>query len=309
LRRFVYAMLFVCVLSGVAEATPVSLSWDPNTEPDLAGYILSYGIVSGQYSSSVDVGNTTTFLFDPPDPSRVYYLAVRAYNTASLISQYSNEVATTSGPPPLTVTGISSNLSSPQPLGTTLTLAATATGGVAPYQYKWWVADGTASSVGQNWSTSNRFAWTPTTSSNYSVTVWARNASSTNDAPDNPAAILTAPFSISDGSSSPSSLWSPVTLVSLTTDRIPPQFMGRFVTFTAVAAGGSLSYRYKWRVYDGTAWTVLQDWSPSNTFRWRPRSVNPDFVVEVWVRDATSQLDQADALGAMPFAIVSRQAP
>jgi hypothetical protein len=308
LRRFVSVLVFLCVLCGVAEATPVTLSWDPNTEPDLAGYILSYGIVSGQYSSAVDVGNTTTFRFDPPDPSRVYYLAVRAYNAASLMSPYSNEVATTPAPPALTVTGISSNLSSPQPLGTTITLAATATGGVAPYQYKWWVANGTVSSVGKNWSTSNSFAWTPTTSSNYSITVWARNASSTSDAPDSSQATLTAPFSITV-SSSPSSSPSPITSVTLTANKIPPQIVGRWVTFTAVAGGGSLSYQYKWRVYDGTGWTVLQDWSPSNTFRWRPRIANPDYVVEVGVRAASPQLDRADVSGSMPFAIVPRQLP
>ncbi len=417
MRWSVYAWFLVCVLcAGAAEATPFTLSWNPNAESDLAGYILSYGIVSGQYSSTVDVGNTTSYIFSPPDPTRVYFLAVQAYSTASLISGYSNEVSTTPVPPPLTLTSISSNLTSPQPLGTTMTLSATATGGVTPYQFKWWVDNGAVSSVGQDWSTSSSFAWTPTVaSSNYSITAWARNAGSTADAPDSPAASLSAPFSITaiapqppppltltsisssltspqllgttitlsvtatggvtpyqfkwwvaDGgvssvgqnwSTSNSFAWTPTVAssnysitawarnagstadapdsaaatlsapfsitapapppppppppppaitVTLTANKTPPVRTGRAVTFTAVASGGTQSYQYEWRVSDGTTWTVGQSWSSLNTFIWRTRIANPNYVVEVWVRDATSQLDQPAASSDMAFPIVSR---
>lgn len=199
MRRFVLVLLFACLSS---DAGAVTLTWDPNQETDLAGYILSYGTSSGQYASSIDVGNTTTFVLTLPDPTLVYHLAVQAYNTTGLKSPYSNEVSTTPGPSPLTVTNLAANATSPQPSGTTITFTATAIGGVSPYQYKWWVFDGTTSTIGQNWLTSNAFAWRPTLpNANYRVTVWARNALSTVDNFDNPAATLAMTFAINPVSS------------------------------------------------------------------------------------------------------------
>jgi hypothetical protein len=80
----------------------------------------------------------------------------------------------------LTVTGLTANRTAPQPPGTTITFTATATGGTAPLQYKWWVWNGTSWSVVQNWSITNTFAWTPATANaNYIVDVWVRNATTT----------------------------------------------------------------------------------------------------------------------------------
>jgi hypothetical protein len=190
------SMLLLYLSAGLAESATVTLAWNPNTE-SIAGYILSYGESSRQYTSTVDVGNATTFLFIEPDPTKVYYLAVQAYNTAGVRSPYSNEVWTTPVIQPLTVTNLAANALSPQVVGTTITFAATATGSGAPYQYKWWVSDGVTSTIGRNWSTSNTFAWTPVSpNSNYRITVWARKALSTVDNFDNPSATLSMTFVI-----------------------------------------------------------------------------------------------------------------
>jgi hypothetical protein len=42
---------------GMRAAT---VTWDPNSEPDLAAYTLSYGTQSGVHTVVVDVGNVTT---------------------------------------------------------------------------------------------------------------------------------------------------------------------------------------------------------------------------------------------------------
>src|SRR4051794_3449760 len=188
----------------LAESAVVTLAWNPNSESDLAGYALSYGTISGQLTTTIDVGNTTTYVFAIPDPTKVYYLALRAYNTSGLFSPFSNEVATTPIVPPLSVTNVVANLPSPQAPGTTITFSATATGGTAPYQYKWWVSNGTTSTLGRDWSTSNTFAWTPSAPSpTYTITVWARNASSTADTFDNPSAKLSLSFAISAAAAAP----------------------------------------------------------------------------------------------------------
>jgi hypothetical protein len=46
---------------AAAVAGSASLSWDPNTEQDFAGYQLYYGPSSGSYQFTVDVGNQTTY--------------------------------------------------------------------------------------------------------------------------------------------------------------------------------------------------------------------------------------------------------
>jgi len=42
-------------------SSSVTLEWDPNTETDLAGYKVFYGISSGEYSTIFDAGLTTDY--------------------------------------------------------------------------------------------------------------------------------------------------------------------------------------------------------------------------------------------------------
>jgi hypothetical protein len=100
----------------------------------------------------------------------------------------------------LTLTSLTSNLPSGQPVGTRITFTATAAGGIAPYQYKWFVSDGKTWTEMQAWSTSNTWTWTPTSAGgNTRVAVWVRSAGSTVDAYDNPAANGSISFGITGG--------------------------------------------------------------------------------------------------------------
>jgi len=192
------SVAFICLIARVAQGATITLAWDPNPESDIAGYVLSYGTASAQYTGTIDVGNVTTVVFTKPDPTKLYYFAVQAYNTSLLLSNYSSEAQELPPPPaPLTVTTLGVNLAPPQLVGTTITFTATAIGGTPPYQYKWWISDGVTSTIGQDWAATNIFAWTPVLANpNYTVTVWARNAASTIDSFDNPAARLSMSFGI-----------------------------------------------------------------------------------------------------------------
>ena len=79
--------------------TPLSssavLNWAANTETDLAGYKVYAGTASGSYSTTVDVGNVTTFKLINLLQGHTYYFAITAYDTAGNESGYSNEVSKT----------------------------------------------------------------------------------------------------------------------------------------------------------------------------------------------------------------------
>ena len=76
----------------------VTLAWDANTEPDLAGYKVYWGRSSGHYDNTpvptVAPSANPTFT-TPALPNGTWYFAVTAYNTAGMESGYSNEVSKT----------------------------------------------------------------------------------------------------------------------------------------------------------------------------------------------------------------------
>lgn len=73
----------------------LSLAWDADTEPDLAGYKLYYGTVPGVYDHSVDVHNVTTYTLNALTQGQTYYIVATAYDTSHNESGYSNEVSGT----------------------------------------------------------------------------------------------------------------------------------------------------------------------------------------------------------------------
>ena len=70
----------------------VTLTWDPNSEPDLAGYKIYYGNSSRTYHSTVDVGNVVEQQVFGLTEGYRWYFAATAYDTATNESGYSNEV-------------------------------------------------------------------------------------------------------------------------------------------------------------------------------------------------------------------------
>ena len=73
-------------------AFSASLVWDPNAESDLAGYRIYTGVRSREYSSMVNVGNTTQYPLTNLTQGTTYYFALTAYNSAGLESDFSQEI-------------------------------------------------------------------------------------------------------------------------------------------------------------------------------------------------------------------------
>jgi cell wall-associated protease len=186
------------------------------------------------------------------------------------------------------LSSLTANRSAPQPPGSAVTFTTGATGGIAPYQFKWFVSDGATWTVLRDWSTSSTITWTPSTPNPSSaVGVWVRNASDTADQPTgsfaNAGGYMSMPFPIQ--ASLP-------TLSTLTANRAAPQPPGSPITFTTAASSGVAPYQFKWWIWDGVTWTVLRGWSTSSTVTWTPSAPNPNSAVGVWVRNAGDTADQ-----------------
>jgi len=68
------------------------LQWEPNAPPNLAGYKVHYGLASGHYTATLDVGDVTTHLLRGLKDGATYYVAVSAYNIVGKAGPLSAEV-------------------------------------------------------------------------------------------------------------------------------------------------------------------------------------------------------------------------
>lgn len=108
-----FGITIVFFAHGIASAAEVTLAWDANIEPDLAGYKIYYDTNSGApyYGTDADQGISpiTVLIEDLGDPDypdftltgldddQDYYIALTAFDSEDSESDYSNEVSTASG--------------------------------------------------------------------------------------------------------------------------------------------------------------------------------------------------------------------
>jgi len=88
----IFISIILLLFTQNVHADSVTLAWDSNSEPDLAGYKIYYGCSSRHYTNYVDVGNSTSHTVSGLQRGLTYYFAITAYNTDGYESYYSNEV-------------------------------------------------------------------------------------------------------------------------------------------------------------------------------------------------------------------------
>ena len=77
----------------------VTLTWDPGTSPEVAGYHLYYGAASGNYTNSIVMGNATTVTVSRLSSGVTYFFAVTAIGADGQESGFSDEISLVPGLP------------------------------------------------------------------------------------------------------------------------------------------------------------------------------------------------------------------
>lgn len=114
LGAIIFTMAAVCWSAQGSQS--VALAWDADAGPYVAGYIVHYGVASGVYTNSLDVGTNINATVPGLQEGATYYFAVTAYNTDGLESNPSNEISF-QVPVVFHITGPSLQLTPSTPLG------------------------------------------------------------------------------------------------------------------------------------------------------------------------------------------------
>jgi hypothetical protein len=97
-RKITLLFLFIFCFFSIVFATggncaQVTLAWDANSEPNIAGYKVYYGTASRVYNWYFDVGKVTTYSVTGLTDGSTYFFAATAYDTSGVESTYSSEVS------------------------------------------------------------------------------------------------------------------------------------------------------------------------------------------------------------------------
>jgi hypothetical protein len=87
-------MVAIYPFSSFAQAN-VALAWSPSTDPQVAGFNIYYGRISGVYTNKISVGAATSLTVSNLVPGATYYFAATTYNAAGAESAFSSEVSYT----------------------------------------------------------------------------------------------------------------------------------------------------------------------------------------------------------------------
>ena len=126
-------MAAIIVTGGTAEASTLTVAWDPSANPTVVGYKVAYGITSGAYTNEIDTGSQTVFQVGNLTAGGTYFFVVRAYDGAGNLSAPSSEVKGIAPlSTPLSVTCQAKAATSADGSPVAIKNTPTASGGVSP---------------------------------------------------------------------------------------------------------------------------------------------------------------------------------
>lgn len=94
MKKLLIIVIILLFCNCALYAGEINLSWDANTEPDLAGYRVHYGSEHDLYTEMFDVGVVTKYTITNLNAG-VYYISLTAYDASGNESDYSYEIVKT----------------------------------------------------------------------------------------------------------------------------------------------------------------------------------------------------------------------
>ena len=285
------------------QATGATIRWTATVaSPVAATYEYQWSArINGATSVLRDWSAAATFDWQPTTAASDARITVSVRSSAGTASAdypfaiFDSGSGTASAP--ATSLALATNVPSPQLTGSSIVWTATQGGGSGPMVYKWFIYElGLWKPVG-SWSTSNQFTWRPTTAdAGYKVSAWVKRASSSAEGAE---ASAEKAFPIND----PLITNPRVSSVTLVANTAAPQPAGSTIVLTATPTGGTGPFVYKFLYFNGSLWQTMAGWTPSNQFGWTPTATNAAARVSVWVKRASSTIDEWEASAELSFPI------
>jgi len=203
---------------------------------------------------------------------------------------------------PVTAVTMTTNVPTPQIVGTPIMVMANATGTTDNYQYQFVLRNPAGVwSVVQAYSSAPSWTWNTGAGplGGYFIQAWARNAGSTSAY----EAYVGMPFDVVPTPASP------VTAVAMATNVPAPQIVGTQIIVTANATGTTDNYQYQFVLRNPAGgWSVVQAYSSAPSWTWGT-GAGPlgGYFIQVWARNAGSTSTYEAYIG-MPFDVVSTSA-
>jgi hypothetical protein len=169
-----------------------SVTWLATAAGGVAPYEFQWALYAAGSWTVWPWASASTWPWTPATAGNDYQVrvAVRSSGSTSTSGEMTQSMPfTVTAPTPASVI-LLSNVPSPQTVGSTILWSAVPSGGIAPYQYRWWVFDGKAWSAESAWTTSSTWSWRPTVANaGYVVRVWVRSAGQSSDAAEAAASV------------------------------------------------------------------------------------------------------------------------
>ena len=213
----------------------------------------------------------------------------------------SDTFAIADAPPNIAV--VKTDTSFPAATGAPITWKAVASGGPGPLEFRFYrFAYSTNTwTLAQDYGPSNTYTWTPAASDQgtYSLQAWVRRAGTT---VVYDAWASAADFQIANSAAA---------IRSITTDAGAPMAAGAPVTWKVAAGGGPGALHYQFLLYSAArdSWSMVKDFSASNSFTWVPGIGEAGtYQLQVAIRPAGSTTVAASAT-TTPFDVVPNSMP
>ncbi len=245
-----------------------------------SGYQYRFYLYNGTAWSLVqDYGIGSSWILPANTPAGAYTLAVHVRTSASVdmdTQSFTGYVITPAPLPPATGVTVTPSLTSPQVAGTAVTFNAVGQGS-SGYLYRFYLYNGTAWSLVQDYGIGSSWILPANTPAGaYTLAVHVRTSASVDMDTQSFTGYVITPAPLP-----------PATGVTVTPSLTSPQVAGTAVTFNAVGQGSS-GYQYRFYLYNGTAWSLVQDYGIGSSWILPANTPAGAYTLAVHVRTSAS---------------------